>query len=154
MIYQFFSVHGWVPLKLSQPNQLSWSCAWQFLSYTQILSPESLSDTVLLEMFEIPQRVPLNYYQGWSKGILANLIYQEVTLTTLGFFSEGYRRYLALCLGSSVSQCVSLFFSKPILGYFQIMQGAELLRGSCMNQLAYKQPPKKLSGVSSWILVM
>ena len=33
-------------------------------------------------------------------------------------FSEGYRRYLALCLTSLVSQLVRFCFSKLILGYF------------------------------------
>ena len=43
-----------------------------------------------------------------------------------------------------VSQLVRFCFSKLILGYFQIMQGAEILPGSRLYQLAYIQPPEKL----------
>ena len=45
-------------------------------------------------------------------------------------FSKGYHRYLALCLTFLVSQSMHFCFSKLILGYFQIMQGAEILPGS------------------------
>ena len=58
--------------------------------------------------------------------------------------------YVSLCqlirqlVSLLVSQLVRFCFSKLILGYFQIMQGAEIWHGSSMYKLAYTQPSEKL----------